>query len=239
IPVDVAWGHDSNDRPPTHHIPTGCEITDDKGPVPIQFEWDDKRTLMPLGDHASYSSNYLGELIREMPLYYLSWRQVSAEQNAAIVTKIGIGMPRLPSEMIPRTKPDPLRIAKTEQRARSYAGRDPGHLLAFEIKCEGTFLVLVGYYRDGPQMFSVRPRLNARTTLPMSKNSKKNKYLTKQVNLMMKLFRSDNKFSQILNQGESSTEFSNASGSSGCEDDEMAEDEKGGEDEEDEEDGDS
>nr|GEZ08523.1 hypothetical protein [Tanacetum cinerariifolium] len=39
--------------------------------------------------------------------------------------------------------------------------------------------------------------------------------------------------------GESSTELSNARGSSGCEDDEMAKDEKGNEDEEDEEDGDS
>nr|GEY46952.1 hypothetical protein [Tanacetum cinerariifolium] len=160
------------------------KITDDKGPVPIQFEWDDKRTLMPLGDHASHWFNYLGELIREMPLCYLSWRQVLTERKAAIVTKIGIGMPRLPSRMIPGTKPEPLKIAKTEQRARSYASRDPDHLLAFEIKCDG-------------------------------------------------------KFSQMLNQDESSPEFGNASGSGRCEDDEMVEDEEGGEDEEDEEDDDS
>ncbi|GJS62522.1 retrotransposon protein, putative, ty3-gypsy subclass [Tanacetum coccineum] len=51
------------------------KITDDKGPVPIWFEWDDKKTLMPLGDHASHWSNYLGELIREMPLYYPSWQK--------------------------------------------------------------------------------------------------------------------------------------------------------------------
>ncbi|GJS93983.1 hypothetical protein Tco_0800951 [Tanacetum coccineum] len=49
------------------------KITDDKGPVPIRFEWDDKKTMMPLGEHASHWSNYLGELIREMPLYYPSW----------------------------------------------------------------------------------------------------------------------------------------------------------------------
>ncbi|GJZ09647.1 hypothetical protein Tco_0543930, partial [Tanacetum coccineum] len=85
--ADVAWGHGGDDggddRPPTHHIPTGyggCfvnrgtrkpnlggkkagglhtrqetwnlglkKITDDKGPVSIRFEWDDKKTLMPLG----------------------------------------------------------------------------------------------------------------------------------------------------------------------------------------------
>ncbi|GJV93716.1 retrotransposon protein, putative, ty3-gypsy subclass [Tanacetum coccineum] len=127
--ADVARGHGGDgggdDRPPTHHIPTGCggcfvnrgkgtrkpnlggrkagrlhtrqetrnlglkKITDDKGPVPIRFEWDDKKTLMPLGEHASHWSNYLGELIREMPLYYPSWQKVPAERKAAIVTKIG------------------------------------------------------------------------------------------------------------------------------------------------------
>ncbi|GJW01125.1 hypothetical protein Tco_1556376 [Tanacetum coccineum] len=71
----------------------------------------------------------------------------------------------------------------------------------------------------------------------VEKLKKKNKYLTKQVNLMMKLFRSDDKFSQILNQYESTPEF--GSGSGGCEDDEMADDEDGDKDEEDEEDGDS
>nr|GEZ35848.1 RNA-directed DNA polymerase, eukaryota [Tanacetum cinerariifolium] len=65
------------------------KITNDKGPVLIRFEWDDKKTLMPLGDHASHWSNYLGELIREMPLYYPSWKKVPAERNAAILTKIG------------------------------------------------------------------------------------------------------------------------------------------------------
>ncbi|GJU91765.1 hypothetical protein Tco_1304188 [Tanacetum coccineum] len=127
--ADVARGHGGDgggdDRPPSHHIPTGCggcfanrgkgtrkanlggrkagrlhtrqetrnlglkKITDDKGPVPIRFEWDDKKTMMPLGDHASHWSNYLGELIREMPLYYPSWQKVPAERKAAIMTKIG------------------------------------------------------------------------------------------------------------------------------------------------------
>ncbi|GKA54325.1 hypothetical protein Tco_0753274 [Tanacetum coccineum] len=49
------------------------------------------------------------------------------------------------------------------------------------------------------------------------------------VNLMMKLFRSDDKFSQMLTQYESSPEFGNAIGSSGCGDDEMADDENGDE----------
>ncbi|GKA82448.1 ARID DNA-binding domain-containing protein [Tanacetum coccineum] len=65
----------------------------------------------------------------------------------------------------------------------------------------------------------------------VKKLKKKNKYLTKQVNLMMKLFNSDEKFSQMLNHYESTPEF--GSGSGGCGDDEMADDEDGGEDEED------
>ncbi|GKD00535.1 hypothetical protein Tco_1170809, partial [Tanacetum coccineum] len=129
--ANVARGHGGDgggyDRPPTHHIPTGCggcfanryfaskgtwksnlggkkagrlhtrqetrnlglkKITADKGLVPIRFEWDDKKTLMPLGDHASHWSNYLGELIREIPLYYPSWQKVLAKRKAAILTKI-------------------------------------------------------------------------------------------------------------------------------------------------------
>ncbi|GKD16526.1 hypothetical protein Tco_1205684, partial [Tanacetum coccineum] len=52
------------------------------------------------------------------------------------------------------------------------------------------------------------------------------------VKKMMRLFRSDDKFSQMLDQYESSPEFGGASGSGGCGDDE-----RGGD--EDEEDGDS
>ncbi|GKF01837.1 hypothetical protein Tco_0028760, partial [Tanacetum coccineum] len=83
--ADVARGHggdgSGDDRPPTHHIPTGCggyfvnrggrragklhtrqetrnlglkAITNKSGPVPIRFEYGDKETLMPLGDHAAH-----------------------------------------------------------------------------------------------------------------------------------------------------------------------------------------
>ncbi|GJY49362.1 hypothetical protein Tco_0439318 [Tanacetum coccineum] len=59
------------------------------------------------------------------------------------------------------------------------------------------------------------------------------------VKMMMRLFRSDDKFSQMLSQFESSTEFGGASGSGRCGDDEPGGDEDGDEDDEDEEDGDS
>ncbi|GKA16613.1 hypothetical protein Tco_0696360 [Tanacetum coccineum] len=62
---------------------------------------------------------------------------------------------------------------------------------------------------------------------------KSNKSLTKHVKMMMRLFRSDDKFSQVLNQYESSPEFGNANESGGCGDDEPGGDEDGDEDEED------
>nr|GFC41479.1 hypothetical protein [Tanacetum cinerariifolium] len=37
------------------------DITDTRGPVPIQFELRDKQTVMPLSDHATYWSSYIGE----------------------------------------------------------------------------------------------------------------------------------------------------------------------------------
>nr|GEX38342.1 hypothetical protein [Tanacetum cinerariifolium] len=65
-------------------------ITDKSSPVLIWFEVDDRETLMPLGDHAAYWANYLGELVRELPLHYPSWRQMPPERKAGVVAKIGM-----------------------------------------------------------------------------------------------------------------------------------------------------
>nr|GEX93174.1 hypothetical protein [Tanacetum cinerariifolium] len=132
------------------------------------------------------------------------------------------------------TKPESLKIAKTRQRAWSSASKDPGHLLAFEIRW-----VLPGRATDLLILPPSPPPQCTHNSADVEKLKNKNKYLTKQVNLMMKLFRSDDKFSQMLNQYESTPEFGNASGSGGCGDDEMADDEDDSEDDEDEEDGDS
>nr|GEY22854.1 hypothetical protein [Tanacetum cinerariifolium] len=73
------------------------EITDTKGPVPIQFELPDKQTAMPLGDHVAHWSSYIGEVIRGVPLYYPSWLKVPKERKAALITDIGAAhrIPRL------------------------------------------------------------------------------------------------------------------------------------------------
>nr|GEZ51134.1 hypothetical protein [Tanacetum cinerariifolium] len=64
------------------------EITDTKGPVPIQFELRDKQTIMPLGVHAAHWSSYIGEVIRGVPLYYPSWLKVPNERKVALITDI-------------------------------------------------------------------------------------------------------------------------------------------------------
>nr|GEY48712.1 hypothetical protein [Tanacetum cinerariifolium] len=95
--ADVARGHGGDgggdDRPIPYHVPTGCGDylgnRNKSDPVPIRFEVDDRETLMPLGDHAAHWANYLGELVRELPLHYPSWCQMPPERKAGVVAKIG------------------------------------------------------------------------------------------------------------------------------------------------------
>nr|GEW25694.1 hypothetical protein [Tanacetum cinerariifolium] len=68
---------------------------------------------------------------------------------------------------------------------------------------------------------------------------KRENLLTKQVNMFMRLFRSDDKFFQMLTQLKSQPEYGSGSRSGGCGDDEPGDDEDGGEDEEEEEEDDS
>ncbi|GJU16927.1 hypothetical protein Tco_1144893 [Tanacetum coccineum] len=64
----------------------------------------------------------------------------------------------------------------------------------------------------------------------VTKLKKREKVLTRQVNMFMKLFRSDDKFSQMLTQLESQPEIGGGSGSGGCGDDEQGDDEDDGKD---------
>ncbi|GJW83845.1 F-box domain containing protein [Tanacetum coccineum] len=65
------------------------EIAEAKGPVSISFEQGDKQTLNPLGPHAAHWSNYIGEVVRSVSLYYPSWEKVPKERKAAIISEIG------------------------------------------------------------------------------------------------------------------------------------------------------
>nr|GFA68968.1 hypothetical protein [Tanacetum cinerariifolium] len=127
--ADVARGHGSDgagdDRPPPYQgtrkpnlggrrpgkLHTHQEtrnlglkaITDKSGPVSIRFEVDDRETLMPFGDHAAHWANYLGELVRELPLHYPSWRQMPSEQKAGVMAKIRFDLrPHIESDRWPQ-----------------------------------------------------------------------------------------------------------------------------------------
>nr|GEW47182.1 hypothetical protein [Tanacetum cinerariifolium] len=228
------------------------------GPVLIRFEFGNRETLMPLGDHAAHWVNYLGELVRKLSLYYPSWRQMPLERKAGVVAYIGhlqkiyngkkavlkerYWVPdedgTYDVERIRRGRPS--HIFELESSAtREYPSLIHTFFLTYTVG--GVFLNLKdkalydemlrlhglgsntpsGFCRDRARSF--RPRLHARTP-------------SKQVNMFMKLFRSDNKFFQMLTQLESQPEYDSGSGSGGCRDDELGDVEDGSEDEEDEDD---
>ncbi|GKD90577.1 hypothetical protein Tco_1366084, partial [Tanacetum coccineum] len=43
---------------------------------------------MPLGDHAAHWSNLLGEIVREFPMHYPSWRNIEPERKAGVIGNI-------------------------------------------------------------------------------------------------------------------------------------------------------
>ncbi|GJW56760.1 hypothetical protein Tco_0103491 [Tanacetum coccineum] len=275
-----------------HREPGLKAITDKSGPIPIRFEVDDRETLMPLGDHAAHWANYLGELVRELPLLYPSWRQMSPERKAGVVAKIGFGLrPHMESgplaQILCGHSAAPAKISMARKVLSNndigfleengiYAGGlrrgvprpfSEGKLDAHKessdemLRLQGlgsntptgvpyTEDEIMAIVRGGKQRGHIpgvgRVLPGQGTVIPPPSQSthsadiarlkKREKRLTKQVNMFMRLFRSDDKFSQMLNQLESQPEYGGGSGSGGCGDDEPGDDEDGGEDEEDEDD---
>ncbi|GJT72324.1 hypothetical protein Tco_1031610 [Tanacetum coccineum] len=221
-------------------------IIDDKGPVPIRFEWDDKKTLMPLGEHASHWSNYLRELIREMPLYYPSWQKAAAKRKAAIMIKIGMqfdlkphmqsqrwtyineGIQQhlqklLPFGMIPGTKPKPSKSPKPgKEHGRMPAGIPMESSATREYPSLIHTFFLTHTINEEEMLRLQALGSNTETGVPYTKEEimaivqkgKQRGHLpgVGRVKMMMRLFRSDDKFSQMLDQFESSPEFGGASG---------------------------
>ncbi|GJY94918.1 RNA-directed DNA polymerase, eukaryota [Tanacetum coccineum] len=342
-------------------------ITDKSGPVSIRFEFGDKETLMPLGEHAAHWANYLGELVRELPLHYPSWRQVPAEQKAGVMARIGTQFDMRPHmesdrwpliyaaiqqhlqkiyngkkaalkerhwipdsdgtydlERIRLSRPshisevnwdaqiafwnDPKNRARATQNkqnrakskvvcrqgSRSIAALRDMHMESSATReypslihtfflthtVNGVFLnpedkalyeemlrlqglgsntetgvpytedEIMAIVRGGKQRGHIpgvgRVLPGQGTVIPppppcthssdVVKLKKREKVLTRQVNMFMKLFRSDDKFSQMLTQLESQPEIGGGSGSGGRGDDEQGDDEDDGEDGEDEDD---
>ncbi|GJV20618.1 hypothetical protein Tco_1369638 [Tanacetum coccineum] len=90
--VDVARGHGDDDGdddcPPPYHIFTGCqgrEAENPTGPQNIQFEFNDRGTSLPLGDHGAHWSNVLSEIVREFLMHYPSWHKIEPEKKAGVI----------------------------------------------------------------------------------------------------------------------------------------------------------
>ncbi|GJV51679.1 hypothetical protein Tco_1447420, partial [Tanacetum coccineum] len=243
-------------------------ITDKSGPVLIRFEVNDRETLMPLGDHAAHWANYLGELVRELPLHYPSWRQMSPERKAGVVAKIGTQFdlrPHMESDRWPQIyagiqqhlqkiykgkkalhkkdiwvpeedstreypslihtfflthtvggvflnpedkalyAPTPPRVPYTEDEIMAIVrgGKQRGHI-------PGVGRVLPG------QGTVIPPPSQSTHSTDIARLKKREKQLTKQVNMFMRLFRSDDKFSQMLNQFESQPEYGGVAAGVAC-----------------------
>ncbi|GJY74413.1 hypothetical protein Tco_0478844 [Tanacetum coccineum] len=216
-------------------------ITDKNGPVPIRFEFGDRETLMPLGEHAAHWANYLGELVRELPLYYPSWRQMPPERKAGVVEKIGTQFnlrPHMDSDRWPQIYAGIQQHLQKIYNGKKAALKDRH----WRPDADGTYdLEQIRLGRpshiseadwDAQVAFWNDPK-NLTRAAQNKQNRAKSKVVCRQGSRSIAALRdmhmessatreSDDKFSQMLRQYESTPEF--GSGSGGCGDDEIADD---------------
>ncbi|GJT30476.1 hypothetical protein Tco_0910751 [Tanacetum coccineum] len=262
--ADVARSHDGDgggeDRPPPHHVPTGCggcfinrgkgtrkpnlggrgagrmntrdktrnlslkEVAEAKGPVSIQFDVGDKKTLNPLGPHAAHWSNYIREVIRTVPLYYPSWEKVPKKRKATFNSNIRASDTQEYPSLIDtfwRTHTVDGVFPKDEDR-RIYEEMKRLEATGEYTEDEINRLARGGKLRGHiPGVGRVLPaRATSRPSMPAPDKSLKS--IHKKVNFMMSLFRSDSKYSDMFKEFESG----GAIGSGGCGDDEESGDDE-------------
>ncbi|GKA90792.1 hypothetical protein Tco_0812662 [Tanacetum coccineum] len=202
------------------------DITDKNGPVLIQFEFGDRETLMPLGEHAAHLANYLGELVRELSLHYPSWRQMPPKRKAEVVAKIGM------ESSATREYPSLIHtFFLTHTIGGVFLNPEDKALYDEMLRLQGlgsNTSICVPYTED--------------KIMAIVHGGKQRGHIPGVVRVLPRqgtVIPSDDKFSQMLTQLESQLEYGGGSGSGGCGDDEPGDDEDGGEDDEDEEDADS
>nr|GEY68802.1 protein MEI2-like 6 [Tanacetum cinerariifolium] len=166
------------------------EITDTKGPVLIQFELRDKQTVMPLGDHVTHWSSYIGEVIRGR-----TWNPPTGQRStrASNSTSKRRTIPtRLLSRRIIRNI---ARAGKNQQnQAKSTVISRQGSRSLARLRDE---MVLPARATDSASTPADDSTLNS---------------LHKKVDFMMSFFKSDSKYSDMFSQFKSG----GARGSGGC-----------------------
>nr|GEX94402.1 hypothetical protein [Tanacetum cinerariifolium] len=188
------------------------KITYDKGPVPIRFKWDDKKTLMPLALYI-YQCGHPAA-----PPKFVQYQQGFSQGSA-------LGY-----------KPQDQEVRRGEHQMESSPTREyPSLIHTFFV----THTVNEVLTRDEVRaIYEEMLRLQALGSNTPSGVP----YTNKEINALARKGKKRGHLLGVgwmLNQYESTPEFGNARRSGGCEDDEMANDEDDGEDEEDDEDGDS
>ncbi|GKA90097.1 hypothetical protein Tco_0811909 [Tanacetum coccineum] len=230
-------------------------ITDLHGPQQIRFEWSDRGTLMPLDDHAAHWANLLEEIVREFPMHYCSWHIISAEKKVGVLGKIGSQF-----DLTPHMQSDPenwikINTAIQQHLAKIYMDNKSALKAEYWIANpeDGTYDVehirsqrpantsqadwdaQIGFWSDPKRTLpGHRCPHFARASMHAHRNvdelKKTNKQLKKQMDMIMKVFRSDDNISQLLMHIQSQPKI----GCGGAEDDKPGYDEDADEDEEDE-----
>ncbi|GKB01986.1 hypothetical protein Tco_0830030 [Tanacetum coccineum] len=169
--ADVARGHDGDgggdDRPPSHHIPTGCGgCFANRGRCFVYQSWTDGHggaeggrsdqnvTQFDLTPHMQsqrwadinagiqqhlqklYNTNKASLKAAHWVIYperdFMMWIRSYRESEQHYPDRLG--MPRISFWNDPRTSPSRSNSPKSSKRHGRFAGRDPDHLVAFEMR---------------------------------------------------------------------------------------------------------
>ncbi|GJX57735.1 hypothetical protein Tco_0287632 [Tanacetum coccineum] len=192
------------------------KITNELGPQSIWFEWKDNGTMLPLGDHSAHWANLLGEIVREFPMHFGSWRSIPSERKARVLGKIG-----------PHMQPE-IRKGIDQHLGKIYMDKNSSLKRDYWVKNPDDE-IYDGLAGRGKDVLDVHvPRCNHTSDVDELKRSYKQ--LQKQIDMITKAMSSDDRYSQLFTQLQSQHESQSGSGCGAGEDDELGDDEDAGED---------
>ncbi|GKB76075.1 hypothetical protein Tco_0942970 [Tanacetum coccineum] len=255
--ADVARGHDgdggSDDRPPPHQAPKKTnlggrkadkmntrkearnlglrKITDKLGPQPIWFKWKDNGTMLPLGEHSSYWANLLGEIVREFPMHFGSWRSIPPERKAGVLEKIGVKNPddeTYDMEAIRSRRPGNISVKDWDEQIRFWS--DPKNMARCAQNARNRAKSMIVCRQGTRTLAALRDRQEEMMRLQGLGTYTDDQIMAmNQIDMITKAMSSDDRYSQLFTQLQSQHE----SGSGAAEDDESGDDEDADEDKED------